>query len=146
MKNILVLFGLTVAFVSTTASSSFAAGNDAYKALAHAYKHAKKPTELLFATEKTADCLEIDISGEITKSTFVFSKRGPLIIANETDGGYAEYIFAPRSWPHSSSYAAEAEFDGQKIKLEAKESLDGNLLIKMTGAISMYISCAVQSN
>ncbi|MEO5971044.1 MAG: hypothetical protein ABIQ95_14040 [Bdellovibrionia bacterium] len=143
MKRTVLMFGMGIAFIASTTSSSFASESKTYKALAQAYRHAKKPSQFLFTADKEADCAEVYKNGDMDKSSFLFSRKGAMIVATQSNGGSAEYFFTARS--RNADYLAEEKIGTKKVELKARETEDGSLIIKMSGEHSGYITCSVQT-
>lgn len=140
---------LAIAFITYTvlgALSAFASTDATFKSLAKVYHHAFLSS---FHDVHNATCVEIYKNGEKTESIFEFIKDGLVVTATKHGEEDVQYKFSPSAW--GSSYVADGERNGSKFKLHARETLDGDFILKMTtrslGVLEHtigYISCSTK--
>ncbi len=140
---------LAIAFITFTALTTipaFASAGATFKTLAKVYRHAFLSS---FHDVHNAKCVEIYKNGEKTESVFEFIKDGLVVTATKSGEEDVQYKFSPSVW--GTSYVADGERNGSKFKLHARETLDGDFILKMTtrtlGVLEHtigYISCSTK--
>jgi hypothetical protein len=126
MKKQLVVSAFTTLMI-LTALPAFASEDVSFKDVARAYHHAYISS---FHNVKEAKCTEIYENGEEGTSSFEFKRKGHVVTATQHDQDEIRYKFTPSMW--KSSYVAHGERNGSKFMLHARETVDGDFIIKMT--------------